>query len=631
MPSLYARLNIVRRLPRPWRDAALVAVLPASGVEERDAIVGEMLQAARHPRSRNLYGTILRNWHILGPHARAATLAALGEDLSTVFERLRTSNLPADRRAAALIAVACLSGYFGTELGEAGEQGVSVSGRKIPLQCGVVDLDDPELRDELDAALADSAARFNDERLDGVMDAIARVAHAPGPRLRNWLDDEEQAGHLLVRSAAKRLGEGIVVRHAVAWLGIRALRPVGVGAIGRPHTLEEIGAILNGCHLLRARGRQGALRRVTKPLAALSTPVQRDGLLPRQRRSEIALIETLPFKHEQRIVQFGARFEDADPGVRVRALEAIARERASQQTDELLLDFAFDGDPRIAYRAASILSRAETESRREALIPSWRKLARSPHASVRRLAEGVLDRLDPWRASSADSGSIAARRRLAQNGQLFLAELEKYAAGSDAAMQLRAFMLADRLNVLDRIEAILIRSTMSEDARVASKAVLLLARLPGEGTLRVLHEALRAADARVRANAVEAIGSIEPDDGSLDAMLEDASARVRANVVRHFLQRAPRDARAEHALSAMLTDARPAHRLAGVWVTQRLAKTGMASRIAELASNDPDERVHDMARGCARRLLAAMRVEWSRPRTTGITIAAPSQSFARAG
>jgi hypothetical protein len=72
-------------------------------------------------------------------------------------------------------------------------------------------------------------------------------------------------------------------------------------------------------------------------------------------------------------------------------------------------------------------------------------------------------------------------------------------------------------------------------------------------------------------------------------------------------------------LGSMLGDARGEHRLAGAWLADRvivrptpaLARTDLASRLADLARHDPEERVRTRAVRCTRRLLSQVRAGWA--------------------
>jgi hypothetical protein len=142
---------------------------------------------------------------------------------------------------------------------------------------------------------------------------------------------------------------------------------------------------------------------------------------------------------------------------------------------------------------------------------------------------------------------------------------------------------------------------------------------------------LEESDARVRANAVEAmLRSREPGEfvGAVAELKCDPHHRVRANALRGVIEMGGGGKAAEHdgvdGLASMLLDDRQSYRLAGLWLAER-ALTGRARggvgaawdplcrRVAAMASRDEDAGVRARATFCARRLLGEMRANPSKP------------------
>jgi hypothetical protein len=160
---------------------------------------------------------------------------------------------------------------------------------------------------------------------------------------------------------------------------------------------------------------------------------------------------------------------------------------------------------------------------------------------------------------------------------------------------------------------------------VAATAVAALSDCSGERSANVLARALHATDARVAANAVEAISrrarrsaSMHKQIGGLIEFKDAAAHRVRANAALALLRFAAGGERNERTgagiLDQMLADGRPPHRLAGLWLADRAVTGGaiapdmLVEPVARLL-DDADDDVRDRADRCRRRLgiLAGLR------------------------
>jgi len=277
------------------------------------------------------------------------------------------------------------------------------------------------------------------------------------------------------------------------------------------------------------------------------------------------------------------------------------------------------------------------------------KLARSPHAPVRRMAAEEWARTDPWDARRAEA-RLAARQRLATNREAFIEELRLRAAQGEAAGRVDAMRLARAIGVAEAIEVELLRAAtgamdgLDEEPdrwRVAATAVAALADADTTSARQAIEACLRHRADRVRANAIEASmrsarrrGHVTFDD-RLHELKLDEHHRVRATALREFLRgdgtRASLvDPSAAQGVADMLSDERPMHRVAGLWLAERLLPTGrnaslskrwaeLSVRIAELARGDEDARVRARGGRCARRLLAQMRSGW-RTRAPALSI-----------
>lgn len=601
MPALNRRLDLLRRLPRALREAALLSTLPHADEHERDALVAELLALREGASDRAVPPGLLRAWPLLSGEARRALLASVGPALPALLRDLRRSSDARDRAAAVNLAIGALL----TE--PAGHTGASL----------ILDGDAAGLAPEIDEALACAAERYGEHRLDAVVDAVARVAHAPGPRLRAWLAGADEPGHMALRSAARALPAELVRRRTVAWLGVPALRGVARDTLQRSAPGDGWRPLLRDAHLLRAPSRAGALRSSADAGARLLQTAHDDrSLSVAKARGVVRWTAALPLKPELRGSMLAGFLAAPSALVRLDAAAALAGAAPDPQSDSVLADFAFDEAEPVARFAAGALESAESPSRRGATAPALRRLLRSPHASVRALArDGLADRdpLNETDLSDPLACPVAARRALASEPLELLISMRRAFARGTSADRMRLLGLAARLGVLDRLEAEVLASLGDGDERLASKAALLLGRLHGSTSGRsALRSALESPAPRVRANAVEAFLRVEPWDGRIEGWSRDATARVRANAVRHRVI-ARREPAGDRLLAEMLGDDRAEHRLSALWVAERARRTTVVNRVADLTRHDDDPRVHARARRCARALLATMRHGWSSP------------------
>lgn len=257
------------------------------------------------------------------------------------------------------------------------------------------------------------------------------------------------------------------------------------------------------------------------------------------------------------------------------------------------------------------------------------------------MARQECDRLDAWNPASA-AGRLAARRRLAADRAAFIHDLRE--ALADPSRAVSAIAMARSLNIAMEIEpelrAMATAAWHNDDRmapRVAAAAVSSLGCIGTAGAVTTLLECLNHADDRVRANAVESLArhmrdaeQHGRDTPSLVAVLlelkSDPSHRVRANAIRALLRPSAAvasSASTARALSNMLGDERPMHRIAGLWVVDCAIVAGVdrsmgdasvqvALSLDTLARTDGEPKVRLRAAQCAGRMLGATRESWSR-------------------
>ncbi|MEQ8769898.1 MAG: hypothetical protein RIB60_05255 [Phycisphaerales bacterium] len=410
---------------------------------------------------------------------------------------------------------------------------------------------------------------------------------------------------------------------SLRWVAGGPLADAALERLSKSDSDDDHEAMLENAHLVLRPARAAAFGVATVRLAKSATGIARGGLLPdanawarlapNARRGYALLPGLLGLPRPARRAALAPCLGDPDP---------IARHRAARSCDPMdLADFTFDADARIARSAALRWScaglpdtmrppRHAGDDRRARVVT---KLARSPHRAVRSVAAADARRADPWDPESPGS-RVVARRWLAEDNASFIVAARERLGDDDVAACVRTIRLLIAVSAAALFEQEL-AALLGDGARprVAATAARALSAIPTAPARNALAGALRATDARVRANALEAL--VRSSRGRLGALVElksDSHHRVRGAAVRAELDAATPGGLDD--VLEMLNDARSEHRLAGVWVAER-ALTGRRSgppapgadavldRLSAIARSDASQDVRSRALRCVRRVL----------------------------
>ncbi|MFM9995092.1 MAG: hypothetical protein ACKVU4_04740 [Phycisphaerales bacterium] len=530
---------------------------------------------------------------------------------------------------------------------------------EFALSRGAGRIGDETADETLDGAVADAARAFRDHRRRGVLESAALLldlprrsrgrradagGHAP---LSRWFEDREHESHLALRAVVRRSSDARMRARAWEWLGESggSVTTAALDRVARAATREDHEAVLVRSHLLAnpMRARRAGMLAAGAPRQPTGGPLPIGAGITRltlaARRGLPRLAGALLAADAARAKALEPLLADPDAAVRHAAARAVPPGHA--------VDYCFDADERVARHAVVAASGAGlTSVEGEQPAWRWRALARSPHAVVRWIAADELDRADPWAADSAAS-RVGLRRSLVADRAGVLTELRARLAFDDAALRCAAIVVARRLGVAGELEQELTalvtgpgESPSPPPERAAAAATTALGDLDTQTARSTIHAALAHPVPRVRANAVEAfvrqgrrhgffaappsstIGP--PSKFALVELKHDRHHRVRANAIRALLDgvanasgAAAVDPGAE--LASMLSDDRPMHRVAALWLAERVLARGgserhgwneLAVRVAGLAKEEPEPAVRVRADRCARRALAAMRTRW---------------------
>lgn len=440
-------------------------------------------------------------------------------------------------------------------------------------------------------------------RSRGALPARATRHASPVARWFWSLDERGRAPLLaLVRSAKHPL----VRRRAWEWARIPEMHSACVERLSRAASPSEHEAVLSRWHL-SLNPRRGAN-------AAMPTSRELPTLSPDARAGAAKLAPSAVGRDQARAVLWPLL---GDPDPLVRHAASLAADPAE------LPDFAFDALGSIAASSARRWSLAGLRSAKGSLLlravetdDGTRRrlaaaLARAPTPAVRHVARRDLAAYD-WAVDPSPAGRLAARHMLARDPDGATRRLIDELDSPDARRRMGAIGVIRALSLHEvfagRLLAIA-REPMTpvnpetpntvDGARLRATAVAAL----GDASMLVsassslaqqaIQDCLHDADARVRANAVEAVarrvrhapGASDHELLTLLELKDDGAHRARANALRGLLESAAGEPSIE-GVHAMLADERPMHRLAGVWLAGRVlpgVRTVVASRYTDLS------------------------------------------------
>lgn len=606
------------------------------------------------PRARAL---LIRHWHRLSPSARRLARSIEGADWSAALRdqhRLAGTD-PAQAGLAAYLDEADDPAQLplAVDLLCDRDRGVSEAGERVLLRAaaGAILTPHPERPERLRldppgnpptlAAITDALRaaldRFEShERASIPLAALLLLDRSPAdPALAQLapilkiLGDAHHPAFASFRRAIRREASPAVRRLAWRLLPVGPLEMACLERLAAARSDLDHAALLESAHLaLRPRrASRAALLATSAPPAPViappsALPISLRGLSSRSRRALPRLLTCIPASEDLRERLHLEALTDSDP------IPRLAHARHAHATE--LADFCLDPAPEVASFAAlrwslvGITTPSTQAGGRHARLA--RALARSPHDAVRRIARdepdaSPIDAADPLARIHALSVRSADRAALARVWHTSTRE-------GSPEVQIAAIRAARRLALLAGWGGVL-RDLIEDPAvspRVAATAAAALGDVPDRSATDALEPAFGHADARVRANAIESLERAARREESpgriVERVLEFKTSqehRTRANALRALARRGdPRttdlDAVGDD-LERMLADDRAPHRLAGVWLAERLMCPagplrkgspwqGLARLVADLARNDRDGHIRARARRCSGRLLA---------------------------
>ncbi len=460
---------------------------------------------------------------------------------------------------------------------------------------------------------------------------------------------------------------------ALEWLHLPAARRGAAARLARAEAVWDHELVLSAAHLCLRPARKDSLRGVT--VAPRAKAASDGGALPSHavtRALSVSARRMLPLWSSSinapaplRHTALGALLGDEDPVAR---LSAVGHGPGS-----LLCDRGLDGDARVC-RSECLAWGGGAAARRTATPDADRSrllalFSRLPHPTVRTLASmdraHDADPFSPALAVASPEGVATAYRALASGRTEFITELGTRLALGSSHTWAGAIHLARRLLLVPEVEGLL-RDIVTKGAgsadvvRAVAQAVSALGDSTSQTALLALRDATTHADARIRANAVEALakhlrlarGLARANGSPMEAreqpspflfeLKDDPHHRVRANALRAVIidasadpavaaKRPKREDRiteskpsgslnaAAESLASMLSDDRTMHRLAGTWLAWKTLGAGgqlrlhahwpdLVTQVGDIARKDPEPKVRLRAARCAQMVESSMSV-----------------------
>lgn len=587
-------LTPIRVLKPQLLREALEAALRVCAPEEADDLVLAMLSGIRRRSRLQTLESAAIAWERLSPESRRLLVRYAGRRLSVLVENLSAAVDPRRRRAAArLISVSSDPALRSVLLTLVGDSDQVVSSAAAEEILGLVNTDQSPDQTKSERFLVTAADQFHLHRRVETLAAVLARAARPGPELHRWLDDESQPAHMALRSMVRRDTRDNARADAIALLARSSFAPAALDRLRRRDSIAQHDAALRHWALLRHPRRRRALLRAAQADTLLPAEADTPALSPEARLGRVHLIGAVRLPAEARAAALAPCLTDESLPTRLAAVATLGAGALSEPEAQLLRDFTWDHDERVA-RSASVSLFANTDQ--DAPDDHWLRAAGSAHASVRDLA-ALAPSADPLRTP------ISARLALLRTPDRFIIVLRARIARAPAPDRLRAIAICRRLNLAPRAELELLAAAADADPRVSSAAVRALAAVPGSTAREVVVRLADHPDARVRANAVEAARGRAGVASMIEAKLVDPHHRVRSGALVAWFDAAP-DMVCDR-LRGMLADERPDERLAALWATGAAAVTRLAPDVARCARDAVSAAERRSATRCARTLLIA--------------------------
>ncbi len=284
-----------------------------------------------------------------------------------------------------------------------------------------------------------------------------------------------------------------------------------------------------------------------------------------------------------------------DPGGRLRLLRVAIRRKKNSSVQFLRFMLA-DPDERLMRLAAREIVRRRPTDFENMLL----QLMTNAPQSVRRVVSraighvgfenfwGRFDRLD--RPTRKQAGK-AMLKLLTDSPQ----RLARRLVAGPMEQRLKALQITQELGLSQILRESVVALTKHPHPKVRSKAVVVLGESPETSVELLMERIVRDTDPRVRSNAIEVLQNHQTPQ--LIMLLAERSKssnnRERANAIKALNHM--RVGNVGPALTAMIQDPRPEHRISAMWALKEMGWWKMLTEVGRMAKEDQNLRVRRYA------------------------------------
>ena len=199
-----------------------------------------------------------------------------------------------------------------------------------------------------------------------------------------------------------------------------------------------------------------------------------------------------------------------------------------------------------------------------------------------------------------------------------LPRLQRRLVEGSVEQRVKAMQVAQEIGVADALRETLVRLCTDPNPRLRSKAVSLVGGVESVPADVLVDRLLNDADARVRANTIEALEA-KADRQFVPVLAQKArdagTARERANAVKAL--HTMKVSTASGQLLLMLRDERPEHRISALWALRQIGWWQLLGEVGRLARADGNLKVRRYALAVLRGVAEMAQVRQQQPPEAG--------------
>ncbi len=602
-------LNLTGRLAPRWMDRALADALATADPADMPVLVDRLLQRSGRIASEAL----VRHFHMFADPLKQRVVdesAKLAEALrgvgrhGGVQDRLNAVRIIA--RAGDRAMMDQLNRHLSSSESRVARRAAATMLQWTERHCGQAGADPGPWQEAMGRALVDACRTYARHRWRDVILAACGLCERRPDWLKRFFNPQHDAATKALVCMLDALDEPDVCRLAPVMLRCATLRPAALRALIRPRAQRWIGHWLENPTLLNCFGMRKALAELPRAEHLVPTHKQMAGMKSAALRQLPNWIDQLPLDRRAKLVAMGRISGCSDPSVRLGCLRRLQAMRCGE-ADALISCLGFDPSPAVARMALRWLLRR----RWGGLTRLLTRLVGCHNKPIRRMAAAHL--AERSFASLWHNWAVLEQNTRRSAGRAWLkldrrdrSRLNAKLHADDGGQRFRAVAMVRELGLADRYSAELIERLEDEDAKVVSSAAGALGAARDTPQLdRALRKALDHDDDRVRSNAIESLhrlGRLDRAKPQLWRLVDEGGNRSRATAL-WAMSEQPTE-RTMMALTSMLDDPRPSHRLSALWVVGRTRPQAMTQPVMTLAQSESDVDV----RAAALRIIRQRRI-----------------------